>query len=140
MVQMFMQDLKKVSALWSSCFRMSTLERFCCKGFLRNSSRTKFFVRLRKVSALEDVCFREVPLYCQPKQKQKREKNCTGMWIKHPRITSHIPYSELARTVFPVESTNNIMIKITYHRVIGNRCILEGIALPNAWWVSQSVL
>ena len=43
MVQMFMRDLKKVSAL----------ERFCYKGFLRNSSGTKFFVRLREVSALE---------------------------------------------------------------------------------------
>ena len=53
MVQMFMRDLKKVSAL----------ERFCYKGFLRNSSRTKFFVRLREVSAVEDVRFREVPLY-----------------------------------------------------------------------------
>ena len=42
MVQMFMRDLKKVSAL----------ERFCYKGFLRNSSGTKFFVRLREVSGL----------------------------------------------------------------------------------------
>ena len=52
MVQMFMRDLKKVSAL----------ERFCYKGFLRNSSGTKFFVCLRVVSALEDVRFREVSL------------------------------------------------------------------------------
>ena len=63
MVQMFMRDLKKVSALWSVRFRVSALERFCYKGFLRNSSGTKFFVRLREVSALEDVRFREVPLY-----------------------------------------------------------------------------
>ena len=53
MVQMFMRDLKKVSAL----------ERFCYKGFLRNSSGAKFFVRLREVSAIEDVRFREFPLY-----------------------------------------------------------------------------
>ena len=53
MVQMFMRDLKKVSAL----------ERFCYKGFLTNSSGTKFFVRLREVYGLEDVRFREVPLY-----------------------------------------------------------------------------
>ena len=39
------------------------MERFCYKGFLRNSSGTKCFVRLREVSALEDVRFREVPLY-----------------------------------------------------------------------------
>ena len=52
-VQMFMRDLKKMSALW----RGSAL-----KGFLRNSSGTNFFVRLREVSALEYVRFREVPL------------------------------------------------------------------------------
>ena len=43
-------------------FRVSSLERFCSKGFLRNSSGTKSFVRLRELSALEDVRFREVPL------------------------------------------------------------------------------
>ena len=59
MFQMLMRDLKKVSALWSVCFRVSALERFCYKGFLRNLSRTKLFVRLREVSALEDVHFRE---------------------------------------------------------------------------------
>ena len=63
MVEGFMRELKKVSALWSVRFRVSTLERFCYKGFLWNSSRTKFFVHLREVSALEDVHFREVPLY-----------------------------------------------------------------------------
>ena len=63
MVQMFIWDLKKVSALWSVCFRVSTLERFCYNGFLTNSSGTKSFVRLREVSALKDVRYREVPLY-----------------------------------------------------------------------------
>ena len=63
MVQMYMRDLKKVSALWSVLFRVSALERFCYRGFLSNSSGTKYFVRLREVSALEDVHFREVPLY-----------------------------------------------------------------------------
>ena len=63
MVQMFMRGLKKVSTLWSVRFRVSPLERFCYKGFLRNSSRTKFFDSLREVSALEYVSFREVPLY-----------------------------------------------------------------------------
>ena len=63
MVQMFMWDFKKVSALWSVRFRGSSLERFCYKGFLRTLSGTKIFVRLREVSALEDVRFREVPLY-----------------------------------------------------------------------------
>ena len=53
MVQIIMRDLKKVSALWSVRFRVSALERFCYKGFLRNSSGTKFFVHLREVSALE---------------------------------------------------------------------------------------
>ena len=56
--------LQKVSALWSVRFRVSALERFCYRGFLRNSSGTKFFVRLREVSALEDVRLRENLLYC----------------------------------------------------------------------------
>ena len=42
--------------------RVAALERFCYKGFLRNLSGTKFFVRLREVSALEDARVREVPL------------------------------------------------------------------------------
>ena len=62
MVEMFMQDLKKVSALWSVRFRMSALERFYYKGILKNSSGTKFFVRLRELCALENLRFREVPL------------------------------------------------------------------------------
>ena len=45
MVQMFMRDLKKLSALWSVRFRVSALERFCYKGFLRNSSGTNFSVQ-----------------------------------------------------------------------------------------------
>ena len=52
MVQMFIRDFKKVSAL----------EGFCYKGFPGNSSGTKNFVRLKEVFALEDVRFREVPL------------------------------------------------------------------------------
>ena len=62
MAQMFMRDLKKVSALWSVHIRVSALERFCYKGFLRNSPGTKFFVRLREVSDVEDVRFRKAPL------------------------------------------------------------------------------
>ena len=46
-------------------FRVSTLEKFCYKGFLSNSSGAKFCVRLREVSALQNVRFREVPLYCK---------------------------------------------------------------------------
>ena len=56
--------LKKISALWSVHFRVSALERFCYRGFLRNLSGTKFFVRLREVSALEVVHFMEVPPVC----------------------------------------------------------------------------
>ena len=62
MVQLFMRDLKKMSALWSVRFKVSALERFCYKGLLRNSSGAKFFVRPRQMSALEDVHFRELPL------------------------------------------------------------------------------
>ena len=47
MVQMFMRDLKKMSALWSVRFRVPILEGFCYKGVLGNSSGTKFFIRLR---------------------------------------------------------------------------------------------
>ena len=36
---------------------------FCYKEFLWNLSWTKFFVRLREVSTLEDVRFREVSLH-----------------------------------------------------------------------------
>ena len=36
---------------------------FYCTGFLRNSSGSKVFVCVREVSNLEDVRFREVPLY-----------------------------------------------------------------------------
>ena len=55
----------------SVCFRVSALERFCYKGFLRNSSGKKYFARLREVSALEDVCFREVPLcfHCESRKE-----------------------------------------------------------------------
>ena len=63
MVQMIMRDLKKVSTLSSVHVRVSALERFGFKGFLRNSFWTKFFVRLREVTTLEDVRVREVPLY-----------------------------------------------------------------------------
>ena len=47
--------------------------------------------------------------------------------------------SGLAWTLFPVESTSKVKIKITHHRVIGDGCIWEGISLINACWVSQSV-
>ena len=47
----------------STHFRVSALERFYYKRFVRNSSGLKFFVRLREVSGLEDVRFREFPLY-----------------------------------------------------------------------------
>ena len=49
--------------------KVSALERFCYKRFLRNSSGTKFFVSLRQVSALEDIRFREVPLYLIPQKR-----------------------------------------------------------------------
>ena len=75
MVQMFMRDLRRVPALWSVRFRVSALERFCYKIFIRNSSGTKFFVRLREVSALEDVRFREVPLYHNSNIGDKEKTN-----------------------------------------------------------------
>ena len=62
-----------------------------------------------------------------------------SMWIKHPWNTSHILYSELVKTLFSVESTNNIKIKITQRRVIGDGCIWEEISLTKARWVIQSM-
>ena len=61
------------------------------------------------------------------------------MWIKHPWNISDISNSELTRTLFPVESANNIKITITHHGVIGYGWIWEGISLMIAYWVSQSV-
>ena len=56
--------LEKVFALWNACFRASALEKFCYVGFLRNYFMTNLCVRLREMSALENVRLREVPLYC----------------------------------------------------------------------------
>ena len=70
--------------------------------------------------------------------KAKDEKtSCKSMWIKHPWNIVHVPYKELTETLFPVESTNNIKIKITHRRVIGDDCIWERISLMNACWVIQ---
>ena len=70
--------------------------------------------------------------------KAKDEKtSCKSMWIKHPWNIVHVPYKELTETLFPVESTNNIKIKITHRRVIGDGCIWERISLMNACWVIQ---
>ena len=60
--------------------------------------------------------------------------------IKHPWDTIQIPYNELARTLFPVESTTNIKIKRAHHKIVGDGCIWEETSLMNDWWVSQLVL
>ena len=52
--------------------------------------------------------------------------------MKHPGNTNHIPYSDLIRTFFPVESTNNTKIKVRHHRVIRDGFILERMSLMNA--------
>ena len=63
------------------------------------------------------------------------------MWIKQ-----FWNKGELVRTLFSVESTNNIKIKIgvvevtVRVRVTGDGCIWEGISLTNARWVSQSAV
>ena len=58
MVQMFMRHLKKVSALECPLWR-----GFVIRDSLGICPGQKIFVRLREMSALEDVRFREVPLY-----------------------------------------------------------------------------
>ena len=89
---------------------------------------------------------------------EKAKENCTGRHLKGLKnqngehlinlSKSNSPEiqvifrsynDELARTLFPFESTNNIKIKITRHRCIGDGCIWEGISLMNAFQVSQSV-
>ena len=51
---------------------------------------------------------------------------------------SYSLYSKLAsRTLFPVESTNSIKIKIAHYRAIGDECIWEGMWLMNAYRVSS---
>ena len=57
MVQMFMRDLKTVSALWSVHFRVSALVRFCCKGIPLESVWDKTFCPSQK-----GVRFRGSPL------------------------------------------------------------------------------
>ena len=49
-------------------------------------------------------------------------------WLKHKSYLR----SELARTLFSIESTNN-KIKITHHRLMGGGCIWEEILLMNAF-------
>ena len=64
--------------------------------------------------------------------------SCKSMWIKPPWNTSNIPIG-ISQNFIPVESRNEIKIKITHHRVKGDGCIREGILLMNANCVSQSM-
>ena len=73
---------------------------------------------------------------------KKQDRSSTRMYSKRVRSQSEkhlaipckhrsysfIPYS-LTRTLFPVESTDNIKTKVTTHRVIGGGCMWEGISL-----------
>ena len=54
-------------------------------------------------------------------------------------LEGQVIFPELVKTLFPVESTNNIKINIIHHRVIGDGCICQGISHMNTCWVSQSV-
>ena len=71
---------------------------------------------------------------------KRRKENCTGRYSGGLRKkngerlvnlceSNTAVYSELARNLFPVESTNNIKIEKTYQRVIGDGCIWEGMSL-----------
>ena len=51
-----------------------------------------------------------------------------------------IHYNPIVRTLFPVESTNNIKFKKSCSRVIGDGCILDVMSFMNACFVSQSVI
>ena len=48
MLQMFMRDLKKVSAPWSVHFRVSALERFCYRDSLGIRPGQNFFSILER--------------------------------------------------------------------------------------------
>ena len=61
------------------------------------------------------------------------------MWIMQPWNISYVFYSELARTLFPGESTSNVKTRITYYKVTGVGGVCEKKSLLNACWVSQSV-
>ena len=84
-------------------------------------------------------------------QAKSQEKNCTGRYSKGLKnqngkylvnlcesinLETQLIFPmvrELARTLVPFDSTKNIKIKVTYHRVIrdGHECIWEGILFMN---------
>ena len=45
--------------------------------------------------------------------------------------------SELTRTLFPVESADNIKIKITRHRVTGDECIWKGMPFMRMYFMKM---
>ena len=85
--------------------------------------------------------------YCQPKQKTRtklhrkvfeRIRNKNGENLVNLRESNILEAQvillselDLPRTLFSVESTINIKIKIAHHRVIGDGCILEEISIMN---------
>ena len=85
-------------------------------------------------------------LASQSKKMRKKMHRKLFEWVKESKLgtsgkSMSIKHSlntrKLTRTLFPVESTNNIKIKISYHRDEGDGCILEKISLMNAVRVSQ---
>ena len=78
---------------WKKCqlYGVSALERFCYKGFLRNLSGTKIFVRLRKLSVIEDIRFREVPLYLT-KRRLLWDNNWFTVSINTVLISVNLPF------------------------------------------------
>ena len=112
MVQMFMRNLKNVSALWSVRFRVPALEKFCCKGFLRNSSRTIFFSVSREVSALEDVRSREVTM------RNSQKPN-------NPNSIVTLPFSlQLYRNIYEVI---RVSYRIFLYKVLRNTSYIQSI-------------
>ena len=72
-------------------------------------------------------------------QRKRLQENCTRRYSRGLRnqngehlvnlCESNIFETQVTRTLFPGESTNDIKIKITQHGVIGDGCIWEGISL-----------
>ena len=91
--------------------------------------------------------------YCQPKGKKKtpkgllaylkelrnqNEEDLVNLYVSINFKTQLIfaAYnSELTRTLFLVESTDNIKIKITCHRVTGDGCIWKGMPFMRMYFM-----
>ena len=69
--------------------------------------------------------------------ESKLGKSGRSVWIKQLWNRSHSQWPDF---YFLLKVQNDIKIKVTRHRVIGDGWIWEGISLMNPCWVGQSVI